>query len=89
MNAQLAVDIFKNLVVFSLYVCAPFLVVMLLVGLVTSLVQSVTSIQEATLTFAPKLIALAALCIALGPWVLRELSEFTIRMFSEMALLAH
>ncbi|WP_404423646.1 flagellar biosynthetic protein FliQ [Nibricoccus sp. IMCC34717] len=85
MNAQLAVDIFKNLIMFSIYVCAPFLVVMLVVGLVTSLLQSITSIQEPTLTFAPKLIALAALCIAIGPWVLRSLSEFAIRMITQMA----
>jgi flagellar biosynthesis protein FliQ len=85
MNAQLAVDIFKNLIMFSIYVCAPFLIVMLLVGLVTSLLQSVTSIQEPTLTFAPKLVALAALCIAIGPWVLRSLSEFAIRMITQMA----
>lgn len=89
MNPQLAVDIFKNLVIFAIYVCSPFLVLMLVVGLVTSLLQSVTSIQEPTLTFAPKLISLALVTIALGPWVLRSLSEYAIRTISQMAVLTH
>ena len=64
---------------FSLYIMAPFVGVILIVGLVTSLVQSVTSIQEATLTFVPKLIALAGVMLLLAPWVLRLLSEYTVQ----------
>jgi len=89
MTPEMAIDIFKNVVTFSLYMVAPFLGVMLVVGLITSLLQSVTSIQEQTLTFAPKLIALAILCIALGPWVIRSLSDFTIRVIGQMATMAH
>jgi flagellar biosynthetic protein FliQ len=79
MNAEAAIDIFKTVVMFSLYLMAPFVGVILLVGLLTSLVQSVTSIQEATLTFVPKLIALAGVMLLLAPWVLRLLSEFTVQ----------
>jgi hypothetical protein len=57
MNPELAIDFFKSTVVFSLYMVAPFLGVLLVVGLVASLLQSVTSMQEQTLTFAPKLLA--------------------------------
>ncbi len=87
MTPEMAIDIFKNVITFSLYMVSPFLGVMLLVGLVTSLIQSVTSIQEQTLTFAPKLVALAILCIALGPWVIRSLSDFAVRMISQMGTL--
>lgn len=87
MTPEMAIDVFKNVVTFSLYIVAPFLGVMLVVGLITSLIQSVTSIQEQTLTFAPKLVALAMLCIALGPWLIRALSDFTIRMISQMGTL--
>mgnify|MGYP003350359323 CR=1 FL=1 len=59
MNPELAIDFFKTTVVFCLYMVAPFLGVMLVVGLLASLIQSVTSMQEQTLTFAPKLLALA------------------------------
>ncbi len=89
MNPELAVDIFKTTILFSLYVVAPFLGVMLVVGLLTSLLQSVTSLQEPTLTFAPKLLALSGTLLLLTPWLLRTLSEFTISFISRMGTLAH
>ena len=46
MNPELAIDFFKSTVVFALYTVAPFLVLTLVIGLVTSLIQSVTSLQE-------------------------------------------
>ncbi len=85
MNAEAAIDIFKTVVMFSLYLMAPFIGVILLVGLLTSLVQSVTSIQEATLTFVPKLLALAAVMMLLAPWVLRLLSEFTVQSLTRIS----
>jgi flagellar biosynthesis protein FliQ len=64
MNPDLAIDLFKSTVTFALYVVAPFLGVTLVVGLLASLLQSVTSMQEQTLTFVPKLLALAGLVAA-------------------------
>ena len=61
----------------------------LVVGLITSLFQSVTSIQEPTLTFAPKLLTFAGLSLLLAPWLLRSMGEFTISMFARMVALAH
>ena len=61
MNPEIAIDLFKTTVMFALYTVAPFLITLMVVGLVSSLLQSVTSLQEPTLTFAPKLIALSAL----------------------------
>ena len=84
MSTEAAIDLLKQVVLFALYVVSPFLVVMLVVGLVTSLVQSVTSIQEQTLTFAPKLLAMAALLIVLAPWLLRALSEFAVSCMARM-----
>jgi flagellar biosynthesis protein FliQ len=84
MNAEAALDLFKTLVMFAVYIISPFLLTMLVVGLTTSLIQSVTSIQEQTLTFAPKLMALALLLIVLSPWLLRSLSEFAISCFTRM-----
>jgi flagellar biosynthetic protein FliQ len=87
MTPELAIDVFKNVVMFSLYTVAPFLGVLLLVGLVTSLFQSVTSIQEQTLTFAPKLLSLAGLLVFLAPWLLRSVTEFATTMISRIATL--
>ncbi len=89
MNPEVAIDLFKATLVFALYIVAPFLLTVLVVGLISSLLQSVTSIQEQTLTFAPKLVALAGLLLLLTPWLLRSLTEFTITMFTRMATLAH
>lgn len=84
MNPDLAIDLFKSTVMFALYVVAPFLGATLVVGLAASLIQSVTSMQEQTLTFVPKLIALAGLILVLTPWLLRSLSEFTITIITRM-----
>ncbi len=89
MNPEIAIDLFKSTVMFALYIVAPFLVVVMVVGLISSLLQSVTSLQEPTLTFAPKLIALAGLALLLTPWLLRTLSEFTITIINRMPSLAH
>ena len=84
MNPDLAIDLFKSTVLVALYTVTPFLVVMLVVGLATSLIQSVTSLQEQTLSFAPKLLAFAAASILLAPWLLRTLVEFTTTTFARM-----
>lgn len=89
MNPDLAIDLFKSTVMFALYVVAPFLGTALVVGLVASLIQSVTSMQEQTLTFVPKLLALSAAMLLLTPWLLRALSEFTIAMLTRMGGLGH
>jgi flagellar biosynthesis protein FliQ len=89
MNPEVAIDVFKTTVVFAIYMAAPFLLAMLVVGLCTSLFQSVTSVQEPTLTFAPKLLTFAGLSLLLAPWLLRSMGEFTISMFARMVALAH
>jgi len=89
MNPDIAIDLFKSTVLFGLYVVAPFLLTLLVVGLLTSLLQSVTSLQEQTLTFAPKLLALAGLALVLTPWLLRALTEFAVTTIARMATLAH
>lgn len=89
MNPEVAIDLFKNTILFSLYMVSPFLAAALVVGLITSLLQSVTSMQEQTLTFAPKLVAMSVVLIALGPWMLRSMTEFTVQVISKMAELGH
>ncbi len=89
MNPDLAIDLFKSTVMFALYIVAPFLGVTLVVGLLASILQSVTSMQEQTLTFVPKLIALAGLSLVLTPWLLRTLAEFAITIITRMGTLGH
>jgi flagellar biosynthetic protein FliQ len=63
-------------------VCAPILATSLVVGLGISMFQSVTQIQEVTLTFVPKLAAVALVIVLMGNWMLGQLVAFTHEMFA-------
>ena len=67
-------------------VAAPVLLVSLVVGLSISIFQTVTSIQEQTLTFVPKIIAVFFTLIVLGHWILIEMTQFMIRLWSDFPL---
>jgi flagellar biosynthetic protein FliQ len=62
-------------------VISPILLASLVVGLAVSLFQSVTSIQEQTLSFVPKLLAIAVVLVVAAPWILRQIMQFTIMFF--------
>jgi len=89
MTPEAAIDILKEVIIFSLLVCSPFLIAMLVVGLITSIFQSATSIQEQTFTFGPKLVAGGLMFVLLAPWLVRVLGEFTISCFGRMASLGN
>ena len=67
-------------------VSASILLVSLIVGLIISIFQTVTSIQEQTLTFVPKIIAVFLTLILLGNWVLTQITEFMNRLWSNFSL---
>ncbi len=67
-------------------VAAPVLLVSLVVGLIISIFQTVTSIQEQTLTFVPKIIAVFLTLIVLGHWMLNEMTQFMIHLWSDFPL---
>ncbi|ADN01874.1 flagellar biosynthesis protein FliQ [Spirochaeta thermophila] len=62
-------------------IAAPLLLVGMLVGLIVSIFQATTSIQEQTLTFVPKILAILLVLLLLGPWMLSSLSQFTVHLF--------
>lgn len=66
-------------------VSAPFLIATLIVGLVISVLQVVTQVQEMTLTFVPKLIVVGLVSLLLGTWMLAVLVEFSQHMFEVAA----
>ena len=67
-------------------VAAPILLVSLCVGLLVSIFQTVTSIQEQTLTFVPKVISIFLALIILGSWMLNELSGFMVSLWSDFSV---
>ena len=84
MNMEQSIEMLRQLIGTSLLVVSPILLGSLLVGLVVSLLQSVTSIQEQTLSFVPKLLAVSVVIVVGAPWILRQLMQFTITHISRL-----
>lgn len=74
-------SVVKDTIVTAIKIGAPILIVVLLLGLIISIIQATTQIQEQTLTFVPKLIATAAVGLLLGSWMLDMLMSYTNRIF--------
>ncbi len=66
-------------------VSAPLLLSTLVVGLIVSIFQALTQINESTLTFVPKMIVIAIVLVLAGPWMINLLKTYTINLFDNMA----
>ena len=73
-------ELVREALILSMKIAAPILLAGVIIGLVISLVQSVTSIQDQTLTFVPKIVAMVAVAVLTLPWVIFRLMEFTHEM---------
>lgn len=87
MDADTAMRLLADTLFTAVKVAAPFLLVTLVVGLLISILQVVTQVQEMTLTFVPKLIAVVVVCVVLGGWMLSVMVELAKRMFEVAAAL--
>ena len=67
-------------------VSAPVLLISLIVGLIVSIFQTVTSIQEQTLTFVPKILAIFVALIIFGHWMLNEMVEYMIKLWADFTV---
>ena len=81
MSIGFAVNILRNGVFQALLMAAPLLLVGMVVGLVISIFQATTSIQEQTLTFVPKIAAILGALILLGPWLITSMVQFVMKVF--------
>jgi flagellar biosynthetic protein FliQ len=77
-----ATELIRQTLVLALIVSAPMLAIGLVVGIIVSLLQAVTQIQEQTLTFVPKIVAMIAAAIILMPWIGHRVVEYAATMFS-------
>ncbi len=84
MTFGLAVEIIRSGIFHILIVSAPVLITGLVVGLIVSIVQATTSIQEQTLTFVPKIAAILISIFVMGPWMIRVLVQFAMSMFNQI-----
>jgi len=87
MNELIVVDIGRATLLTALKIVTPALVVGMMVGLLVSLFQAVTSLQEQTMTLVPKMLAVALTLIVLLPWILQVLVDFARSMISMMGTL--
>jgi flagellar biosynthetic protein FliQ len=85
MNSQEVLEIGQDLIYTVLLLALPTLVVSLVVGLVFSILQTITSIQEQTLTFVPRLIAVGLVIVLTMSWSLKLAMHFTVRMLGHAA----
>ncbi|MHB0949216.1 MAG: flagellar biosynthesis protein FliQ [Gemmatimonadaceae bacterium] len=81
MTYQLVVDLARHAILTTLVITAPLLLVALGVGLLVSVFQSLTQIQEQTLSFLPKLAAAGGIFLLLLPWMLQVLVRYTTELF--------
>ncbi|MBQ3032807.1 MAG: flagellar biosynthesis protein FliQ [Deferribacterales bacterium] len=84
MNADLAVSLMTSALEIGVLIAAPMLIFALLVGLVVSIFQAVTQIQEMTLTFIPKILAVVAATAVFFPWMLSTMLEYTINLLNNL-----
>ena len=82
MTIQMAIDVISATLLLSLTILAPLVGVGIAVGLTVSILQSITSIQEQSLTFIPKLVAVSFTLMFLGNWILVKLTDYASSNFS-------
>ena len=87
MNEMEVLDVARDGMLVMLLVAGPMLLTGLVVGLTISIFQTLTHIQEMTLTFIPKILAVFAALIIFLPWMLRELTEFMQRIMDKIVAL--
>lgn len=89
MDEGMLIDLGKTTLMTALMIVTPALLVGMLVGLLISFLQTVTSLQEQTLTIVPKMLAVVATLLLLMPWILGTLREFTATLFANLAQFGH
>jgi len=85
MNEGTVIGIAREAMWVGLQVGAPILLVTLVVGIGVSILQAATQVNEATLTFVPKVIGVAAAMLILGPWMMETMLGFSATLFANMA----
>jgi len=82
MTEELVMQLGQNTLKTTALIAAPLLMGALIVGLIISVLQAITQINEATLTFIPKMAIVAIVLLVSAPWMLDVMSQFTIELFT-------
>ncbi len=84
MSETFALDILRQAVLTALLAAMPMLVTALVIGIVISILQTATSIQEQTLIFIPKIVGVLISLVIFGPWIFSIIGEFARQLFSNI-----
>lgn len=84
MNQGIIVQVAQEAIRVVFLVSGPVLILGLLVGLLISIIQATTQIQEATLSFVPKIIVVGLTMLVFGPWMMALMNDFTINLFENI-----
>ncbi len=88
MTEQFAIDVSRNAFMIALQIGGPLLAASLVVGMVVSVFQAVTQINESTLSFVPKVLVIAGALAFLGPWMATTLITYMVNTFNVLPQLA-
>ena len=89
MTSEMVIALAREALTVALLLALPPIGIGLLVGLVISVLQATTQIQEQTLTFVPKIVAVFLTILILGPWMLNIITSFAINIFANLNSLGH
>ena len=89
LSEGVVLDIAREAFTTIIITAAPALLVSLIIGLIVSVFQTVTSIQEQTLTFVPKIIAIFLTLVLLGSWMMNTMVEYTVQLWSGFSQYVH
>ena len=87
MTEELVIKLGQDALRTTAMLAAPLLISTLVVGLAVSVFQALTQINEATLTFIPKMIVVAAVIVFAGPWMMDVMSAYTVNLFDSIAIM--
>ena len=85
MNEDIIIKLGQDAMKTTAMISGPILITTLIVGLMVSIFQALTQINEATLTFIPKMLVVALVIVLAGPWMMDVMSSYTINLFESIA----
>ncbi|RZA00558.1 MAG: flagellar biosynthesis protein FliQ [Proteobacteria bacterium] len=84
MTEDIVLSLGRDAIYTTVLLSAPLLISALVVGLIVSIIQAVTQINEATLTFIPKMLAIIVVLIVMAPWMTQMLTSYTTELFTNL-----
>jgi flagellar biosynthetic protein FliQ len=85
MDTEVVQELCRLTLMKTLVISGPILIIGMVIGLLMGIFQSITSIQETTVAFVPKMLAVGGALVLLFPWMMNLLNDFTIELFSNLA----